>query len=110
MDSEKVKLEFKDYVLRVEILESNKESKKYHDGLETYLFQEISDIFPELDTSKNISWNELKNIVAIRLMDRRDNYQDIEDEYSRLRIKYLLSIGLNVSVSLYFLIKWFLIK
>jgi hypothetical protein len=108
MASEKIKREFKDCVIKVEILSSNEDSKRYHDGLETYLFQEISDIFPELDTSKNISWDQLKNIVAIRLRDRRYNYQDLEYDYSRLRIKYLLSIGLNVSFSLYFLIKWFL--
>lgn len=96
----------KDYVINVQLLESTGDTKKHHDGLETYLAQEIFDILPELTKHRNILWSELKNIVAIRLMDKRDNYKDLEDCYSNLHMKYMLSVGLNVSISLCFFIKW----
>lgn len=96
------------YVLNIEILESNRKTKRYHDGLETYLYQEITEVLPQIDMSKIRLWSEIKNMVAIRLMNKRDHYKDIEDTYKYLNLKYTLSMGINLAVGLYVIGKYFL--
>jgi hypothetical protein len=93
------------YVLNIEILESNRKNKRYHDGLETYLYQEIRDVFPQIDNSIRL-WSQIKNIVAIKLMDKRDYYKDLEERYKNINWKYKVSMGINFSVLLYLISKY----
>ena len=94
------------YVLNIELLESNRKNKRYHDGLETYLYQEITEVLPQIYMSKIRLWSEIKNMVAIKLMDKRDYYKDLEERYKNINLKYSLSVGINVAVGLYFIGKY----
>jgi hypothetical protein len=94
------------YVLNIEILESNRKTKRYNEGLETYLYQEIREVLPQIDISKIRLWSEIKNIVAIKLMDKRDYYKDLEDVYKNINWKYKLSLSINVAIGLYFIGKY----
>lgn len=91
------------YIINIQILDFNPENKKYHDGLETFIQQEIDTVCNTIDCNGK-SWNEIKNITAIRLMDIRDEYYLLKDQ--KLNWKYYCSLGLNIAIGGYFFIKY----
>lgn len=91
------------YLLNIQLLEMNRKNKRFHDGLETFLQQEIDIILPYIDGSENKIWSELKNLVAIRLMDKRNYYQQLEKKYRTVLYKYGLSLATNVCLGLFFI-------
>lgn len=91
------------YLLNIQLLEMNRKNKRFHDGLETYLQQEIDKILPYIDSSENKLWTEIKNIVAIRLMDKRDYYEELEEKYQRVLYRYGISLAANICIGLFFI-------